>query len=546
VSETSELRHLEDLAVARAVLVVEDDQAVRTLLAITLMAAGMRVVEAGTGHEALDLIGRESFAAVVLDNHLPGLSGLEVLEHLRSRRETVTLPVILVSGDDEVADRVKGLQGGANDYIVKPFDPAELVARVQAQLHWQSRWTSIIETHSQERSAIAGVLSEVTSGATAAEMAGLVCAGLAALGHYSGAGLLGVLAPDVVVPLAVFDLDAWNLQASGRPLPSMLASHLAAKADQGPWIEYASERGAADPAVGWMPEATLACVPLHYRGHAVGLLLLGADPPNGHASAADVGRVLSEAIDFATIVAGLLGPTLHQQGEHDRRGVDLEALIREGRFSPVFQPLVRLADREVVGYEALTRFDDGIRPDVRFAEASRLGLGLELELATISAALDAATTLPAGRFVSLNISPALALAGQPVRELLARTNRPLVLELTEHDPVEDYVELRAGLDGLTPNTHVSVDDAGSGFASLRHILELTPEFVKLDQTWVLGIDTDPARQALVAGLCHFAGATGCRLIAEGIETDSELAVLRGFEVELGQGFLLGRPIAAGA
>src|ERR1700737_2151452 len=151
---TLDAGQIDNATIARAALVVDDDRATRFLLATTLLGAGIEVVEAANGSDALDLIAQGSFAAVVLDNHLPGMGGLEVLGQLRSRRETATLPVILISADDQVADRVKGLQGGANDYIVKPFDPDELVARVQAQLHWQSRWTSIIETHSQERSAI--------------------------------------------------------------------------------------------------------------------------------------------------------------------------------------------------------------------------------------------------------------------------------------------------------------------------------------------------------------------------------------------------------
>jgi EAL domain-containing protein (putative c-di-GMP-specific phosphodiesterase class I) len=87
-----------------------------------------------------------------------------------------------------------------------------------------------------------------------------------------------------------------------------------------------------------------------------------------------------------------------------------------------------------------------------------------------------------------------------------------------------------------------VDDAGTGFASLRHIVELRPTFVKLDRSLMAGLESDEARQAMIVGLCHFAHVTGCRLIVEGIETDSELTVLRGLAIELGQGYLLGRPL----
>jgi EAL domain-containing protein (putative c-di-GMP-specific phosphodiesterase class I) len=88
---------------------------------------------------------------------------------------------------------------------------------------------------------------------------------------------------------------------------------------------------------------------------------------------------------------------------------------------------------------------------------------------------------------------------------------------------------------------LSVDDAGAGFASLRHVVDLHPHFLKLDRSWVAGIDHDHARQALVAGLVGFAAQTGTEMIAEGIETFEEKHILERIGVRYGQGYLLGRP-----
>jgi EAL domain-containing protein (putative c-di-GMP-specific phosphodiesterase class I) len=88
---------------------------------------------------------------------------------------------------------------------------------------------------------------------------------------------------------------------------------------------------------------------------------------------------------------------------------------------------------------------------------------------------------------------------------------------------------------------IAVDAAGAGFASLRHVIELRPGYVKLDISLIRGVGDDDARQALVAGMVHFAAETGCLLVAEGIETDTELAALRRLGIGLGQGYLLGRP-----
>lgn len=96
----------------------------------------------------------------------------------------------------------------------------------------------------------------------------------------------------------------------------------------------------------------------------------------------------------------------------------------------------------------------------------------------------------------------------------------LVLEITEHAEVRDYAAFRRGIARLGRPVRLAVDDAGAGFASLRHILELDPAFVKLDISLIRGINRDPAKQALVAGMRHFARTTKSRLIAEGVETEA--------------------------
>jgi EAL domain-containing protein (putative c-di-GMP-specific phosphodiesterase class I) len=116
------------------------------------------------------------------------------------------------------------------------------------------------------------------------------------------------------------------------------------------------------------------------------------------------------------------------------------------------------------------------------------------------------------------------------------------VEVTEHSPVEDYDALLAVLDVLrAAGVLLAVDDAGAGYASLRHVLRLRPDVIKLDIALVAGVHTDLARQALVAAMVGFAAATGARLVAEGVEEAAEAAVLRELGVEYAQGHLYGRP-----
>jgi EAL domain-containing protein (putative c-di-GMP-specific phosphodiesterase class I) len=210
----------------------------------------------------------------------------------------------------------------------------------------------------------------------------------------------------------------------------------------------------------------------------------------------------------------------------------------------VFQPIFEIGTSRLVGHEALTRFDDGVAPDRRFANATAVGLGLELEFATLRVAIEASRSLPNRTWLSLNVSPAAALAGAPLARLLKGARHPIVLELTEHTAVHDYPGLRHAIAELGPDIRVAIDDAGAGYASMQHVVEIRPNLVKLDISLVRGIDADRARQALVAGMHYFAEETNCEMLAEGVETVAELTTLERLGVVLGQGYLLGRPAPA--
>jgi EAL domain-containing protein (putative c-di-GMP-specific phosphodiesterase class I) len=205
-----------------------------------------------------------------------------------------------------------------------------------------------------------------------------------------------------------------------------------------------------------------------------------------------------------------------------------------------------LATTEPVGYEALARFTSGTRPDAMLARALEVGLDAELELALIAAALEASASFGSSTWLSLNISPKVLLqAIEPLAALLHDQRRRIVLELTERAQIDDYPAVRGAIARLGPRVSLAVDDAGSGFASLRHVVELRPQYLKIDLSLVRHVDSDPTRRAMVGGLAHFAVGTQSVVIAEGIETAEELATLQGLGVPLGQGYLLGRPSPSG-
>ncbi|MGZ6270096.1 MAG: EAL domain-containing protein [Candidatus Limnocylindrales bacterium] len=329
-----------------------------------------------------------------------------------------------------------------------------------------------------------------------------------------------------------------------RPLPRQRSRHLRERASEGPWIEPWISRP-------WHPYNQMlkalgvqaaAYAPIRHDDRLIGLLI--ADSPRSVAEGALV-EELPALVEFADLAGALIGRSVMERTELGRARQDITTIIDRQSFQPVFQPIVQLGDGAVVGFEALTRFSDGADPAARFVEAAAVGLGLKLEAATLEAALAGAAGLPGGAWVDVNVSPEFVLEGAMVRGVLGRHHgRRVVLEVTEHEVISDYPAFREAIDRIGTRYELAVDDTGAGFASLRHILELRPAFQKLDRWLVEGLDRDEARQAMVVGIGHFARSSGCRIIAEGIETVAERDTLRSLGIELGQGYLLGRPLPA--
>jgi EAL domain-containing protein (putative c-di-GMP-specific phosphodiesterase class I) len=233
----------------------------------------------------------------------------------------------------------------------------------------------------------------------------------------------------------------------------------------------------------------------------------------------------------------------HRQTERER----ILRLVDGHGLGVALQPIVDLDTRRVVGAEALARFKDAdgrpLPTESTFLDAHSLAIGAELELAVINLALRSESRLADGMYLALNVSP--ALLGRPeLLDIVAQhgRTRPLVVELTEHQPVEDYAALDIVLARLREHgVRVAVDDVGSGFASFRHVTRVNPEILKLDRSLVSGIDEDPVRQSLAAAIVGFAREVGAIVVSEGIESRDELSCLVDLSVGCGQGFYLARP-----
>jgi EAL domain-containing protein (putative c-di-GMP-specific phosphodiesterase class I) len=247
---------------------------------------------------------------------------------------------------------------------------------------------------------------------------------------------------------------------------------------------------------------------------------------------------------FAELVSRQVNREIEERSEQELKANSVRSILKGGEFSIAYQPIVDLKTMMTAGFEALCRFEPlpYRPPDAWFRDAMAAGLGCDLELAVLGKALEFIDKAPADLFLTLNVSPETVSSGR-LADLLAGTPlERLVLELTEHTPVDDYSALRDTLAPLIAGgVRIAVDDAGAGYSSFRHILQLRPDIIKLDINLTRHVDNDPGRRALTTGIMSYAHETGAMVIAEGIETVREKRTLKALGVEMGQGYLLGYP-----
>jgi PAS domain S-box-containing protein len=223
----------------------------------------------------------------------------------------------------------------------------------------------------------------------------------------------------------------------------------------------------------------------------------------------------------------------------------IEKVLESGEIVPVFQPIFELETMDVVAFEALARFpgDPALTPDRWFADAWRVGLGITLELLAAKLATAAFARLGARVTLFVNASPPV-VAAPGFLQTIAEAGGQVTVEVTEHLKVDDYHQLGLELAAFrAAGGQLAIDDFGAGFASFRHILELRPQWIKLDGALIRQLGTSEFARGLAHAVVSFARDSGVEVIAEGIETEAELGQVAALGIRHGQGFLLSKPLS---
>jgi EAL domain-containing protein (putative c-di-GMP-specific phosphodiesterase class I) len=218
-------------------------------------------------------------------------------------------------------------------------------------------------------------------------------------------------------------------------------------------------------------------------------------------------------------------------------------VIDNRRLDIALQPIIDIKTRQMLGVEALSRFPgDYGPPDTVFAAAHAAGVGMELERLAAATAYEVLPLLSADQYLAINLTPAVAIGLAGLVDLSALPLNQLVLEITEHEAVENYALLRDSLAAAREGgLRLAIDDAGAGYASLHHIVELGPDIIKVDRSLIDGVSSDGPRRSVVKAFVALAADLGASVVAEGVENTADLEAAHALGATAAQGYLLARP-----
>lgn len=249
-------------------------------------------------------------------------------------------------------------------------------------------------------------------------------------------------------------------------------------------------------------------------------------------------------VRFLTMLSELIRPELDEQRRKEDLRVEIARIIETEDALVAYQPIVDVRSRRCLGVEALARFPQPFaRPDETFASAYDVGLGFDLERMIVQRTWSLLDELRADQFLTVNLTPGALLKLAPrasMRDDICLSN--LVVEMTEHSTVDSYAALREELEPLRERgLRIAIDDAGAGYASLRHVVEIRPDFIKIDRSLIHGVADDRARRVAVGAFVLLALDLEATVVAEGVERAQDFAALSDLGVNAAQGYLLAKP-----
>lgn len=526
------------------ILVIDDDDDLITTVAAMLTDGGYEVLTATNGEQGLELAFTGHPHLILLDVTMPGMDGHQVCRELQFGY-TKDIPVVFLTARTELSHMREASRSGASAYITKPFKPGHLLSTISEVL----RDASVYRDDVTGLPTLANVQVEVQRMLFDRGQLGVVyvCIG----GMQALEQLQGFEVVDEVYRVVGLGLE----QARGELIRGDDFVSISSLGDAF-LIVLSPSRD-----TGFVSEDDLQVVKLRLEQDL--LARLEADLESRLLSKVDlfVGssrltqspkvrfkRALLDAITRAT-----QSIEIERDEIRGRLRREFEHVMADGLLTCVYHPIVNLNDFEAIGFELLSRGprDSELhRPDALFDIARSEGRVTELDRLCRRTACAAGTCLPPGSLRFVNTEPVTMFLHshgesfvQEFVEVTPSSQRGLtVIEITENSVIDDFDRMRDIVRQLRAyGFRVAIDDAGAGYAGLQTMVEIEPDFIKLDISLIRGVDSSIVKQRLVRTLRDFCRETAVTLIAEGIETRRQLDTLRDLGVSHGQGFLFGLP-----
>jgi EAL domain-containing protein (putative c-di-GMP-specific phosphodiesterase class I)/CheY-like chemotaxis protein len=539
------------------VLIADDDEEVAMLLKTYLRPLECDVLTALDGEEALEIAQTKLPDVVLLDVMMPKRSGWEVCQTLKAVQRTSHIGVILVTGRGDVKDRLTGLQVGADDYLVKPFDRNEVVKRVHSVIN-----RSLGERNEAAQAGRDALEAMLLDRATALPSLPVVLDRIKEI--LIEHGEIGIIFIDIEQFESIEAEYGWaffdellsyvgqiiSAEARERFPNAIVTCHRTGGSSFFVFYETRGQDLSAENAAERMAnelrqkliDATRKRFP-HIQSAQLGFFV-------GFARIDYRPQIRLERQVYSGMQTAADAVRDAEQQRKKQLTRELRDIIRRRRVTTLFQPIVHARDAKVFGYEILTRGSGNSsfrNSDMLFSFAREAKLAWALEAIALENALRRLKQVDLlDRKFLLNLEAEMFGESEfRIHEMVSFFSEHrghFVFELTERAAIEDYAVFRELLNEFRDKgIEVAIDDAGSGYASLEAIAALAPDYLKITKGLVSTLAQEPIKQDLVKMLVELSGKINAKTIAEGIETQEEYETCRELGIDLIQGFYFAHP-----
>ncbi|MEQ8957831.1 MAG: EAL domain-containing protein [Coleofasciculus sp. C2-GNP5-27] len=552
----------------KKILVIEDEELVRENILEFLDAEGLTGIGATNGYKGIDLAKVEKPDLIICDVMMPGLDGYTVLKTLRQETTFATTPFIFLTAKAAKADFRQGMELGADDYLTKPFTRAELLGAIATRFKKQQQYRSELEqaqdqlnylmhhdslTNLPNQLSLREQFKQIKSTHSQPLMT-IMCVGLDRfnqinddLGHSVGDRLLQAVAQRLVN--AVTSEDYVARLSSGQfalILPTTSHKKDAVFVAQTLLDQFSQTFAIDDQEI--------------FVTASIGMALY---PRDGR----DIEQLLNQG-NKAMIQAKQQGGNCHQfysialrKGTSDRVALktSLRYALEREELQVYYQPQLDLKTGKIIGAEALLRWEHperGLVSPIKFIPlAEETGLILPIGEWVLKTACQQMHHWQKMGYPHLKI--AVNLSGRQFQQLDLRHR--LVKIFTETGLRPEYLELELTESMLVENTDVAIrrlqalkalgveiaiDDFGTGYSSLSYLQQFPFDTLKIDRCFIRNIQDNPSQSAITKAIIEMANTLNLKLVAEGVETEAELAFVVQHHCHKMQGYLFSKPLPA--